>query len=194
MKFRLCFVVQLALYAALPALGQQNGRFSELKNQGFGLFQRGKYLELAGKMEEIWEQDHSDPKVAEYLAIGYVYGEHNPAKAKPLMEQAIAGGGQATFLVSHSHEHLAALQGDPMNQFCTGRISVSPGKLVFVSDSGEHSVSLTPAELKDFRVGSGAPGRIHIKSGGKSYVFQVKSQTRDEAVLLRRIAEENLKR
>jgi hypothetical protein len=189
-----CFLVCFALHIVQPALAQQNGRFSELKNQGFELFQQGKYAEVAGKMEEIWEQDQSDPKVAEYLALGYLYGEHNPAKAKPIMERAIVDGGQATFLVSHSHERLSALQGDTMNQFCTGRMSVLPGKLVFVSDSGEHSAGITAADLKDFRVLAGAPGRIHIKSAGKSYVFRVKSQTRDEAVLLGRIAEENLKR
>ena len=196
MNFRWRFLLQAILCLAsscLPMRAQQNGRFADLKEQAFNLFQKGRYAEVAGKMEEIWEQDQSDPKVAEYLAMGYLYGEHDADKARPLMDQAIAKGGQATFLVAHSHERLSVLQGDTMNQFCNGRISISPGKLVFVSDSGEHSATITSTDLRDFSVLSGPSGRIRIKAAGKSYVFRVKTQTREEAILLGHVAQENLK-
>ena len=80
-----------------------------------------------------------------------------------------------------------------MNQYCTGRISITPGKLSFVADSGEHSLLVTPDELKDFRVLS-LTGRITIKAGKQNYTFRVKSETRDEAVLLEQLAEQHLKK
>ncbi|MBV9304390.1 MAG: hypothetical protein JOY62_05885 [Acidobacteriaceae bacterium] len=183
------FVLSCALLGA-----QQNGRFADLKSQGIGLFQGGKYSEAAGKLEAIWEEDQSDAKVAEYLAMAYLYGEHDAAKAQPVMEKAIANGGQASFLVFHSHERLAALHGDIINQYCAGKISVSPGKLVFISDSGEHSVTIDPAELKEFTVTGGAPGRISIKAAGKSYTFMAKTHSRAEAVLLATITQQNFTR
>ena len=180
-------------HIAVPAHAQQNGRFAVLKNQAFDLFTRGKYAEMAGKLEEVWEQDQSDAKVAEYLGMGYLYGERSASKARTVMMAAIALGGQATFLVQHSHEHLGVLNGSTMNQYCTGRISITPGKLNFIADSGEHSLLVTPDELKDFRVLS-LTGRITVKAGKQSYTFRVKSQTRDEAVLLEQLAEHNLKK
>jgi hypothetical protein len=181
------------LFMPSSAQAQQSGRFADLKSRALELFQKGRYAEVAGKMEEIWEQDKSDPKVAEYLAMGYLYGEHDSVRAAPLMRQAIAEGGQATFLSAHSHDRLRGLEGDTMNEFCMGRISVSPGKLAFIADSGEHSTIIRTSDLKDFSVLGGAPGRIQIRSYGKTYLFRVKSQTRDEAILLAHLAEANLK-
>jgi hypothetical protein len=184
------------LFVTYPrALGtQQTGRFADLKAQAFSAFDTGRYAEVAGKLEEVWEEDQSDPKVAEYLAMGYLYGERDLSKAQPLMEKAIALGGQATFLVVHSHERMGLLHGDLITEFCSGKMSVSPGKLTFIADRGEHTVTISAAELKDFSVPGGAVGRIHIKSLDKSYTFRVKTQSRGEAVLLGRIAEQNLKR
>jgi hypothetical protein len=185
--------VGVFLLAAL-ATAQQDGRFAELKARGFEAFEKGKYPETAGRLEEIWEQDQSDAKVAEYLAMGYLYGEHSLSKAEPLMEKALALGGQASFLVIHSHERMGMLNSDLITDFCAGRISVSPGKLIFVADSGEHTMTVVPADLKSFSILSGAPGRIRIKTADKNCVFRVKTQTRGEAMLLGRLAEQSLKR
>lgn len=187
---RLCL---LSLSICVFLNGQANGRFADLKAQAFQAFDRGDFSGVAGKLEEVWEADPTDAKVAEYLAMGYLYGEKDPAKAEPLMQKAIDLGGQATFLAIHSHERLGLLQGgDVITQFCSGRLSVRPGKLVYVSETGEHNVTFTKAELRDFTVMSGAPGRIRIKAAGKTYVFRVKSETHKEAALLGRIAEQNL--
>jgi hypothetical protein len=175
--------------------GQQNGRFASLKSQAFTAFDRGQYAQVAGKLEEIWEQDHSDPKVAEYLAIGYLYGEHNVEKAKPLMNAALEAGGQATFLVQHSHEkaHIP-LTGDHVANYCTGKMSIRPGKLIFTADSGEDSVTFDPEDLKQFQVLGGEPGRFQIKVDKKSYIFRVKSEKRDEVVVLQEFVVQNLKK
>jgi hypothetical protein len=66
-------------------VAQQNGRFATLKNQAFELFDRGRYDQVSGRLEEVWEQDRSDTKVAEYLAMGYLYGDHSVAKARDVM-------------------------------------------------------------------------------------------------------------
>jgi hypothetical protein len=171
------------------AAEQRNGRFADLKAQAFDDFDKGKYAEVAGKLEGIWEEDQSDPKVAEYLAMGYLYGERDTSKASPLFDKAIALGGQATFLVIHSHERLGVLRSEIITEFCSGKMSISPGKLTFISDSGEHTMTVSPDSLKDFSVLGGAPGRIHIKTGEKSYTFRVKTQSRSEANLLGRVAE-----
>lgn len=175
---------------------QQNGRFALLKSQAFTLFDRGQYDQVAGKLEEVWEQDQSDPKVAAYLAIGYLYGEHDPLKAKPLMKAAIDLGGQAIFLVQHSHEKGGIVggivSGDVMNNYCNGKIEISPGTISFVADSGEHSVTLSRGDIKELHILGGSPGRIQIKSTSKQFVFRVKTEKRDEAALLEEIATENL--
>jgi hypothetical protein len=191
---RVVFSITLASWLLpVPAAAQANGRFATLKTQAFDAFQKARYADMAGKLEEVWEQDQTDPKVAEYLAMGYLYGEHSAAKAHPLMQTAISLGGQATFLVHHSHERGTIITGSTMNQFCTGRISITPGKLSFVSDGGEHSATITLADLKDFRIPGNIPGRVLIKAGGKNYTFSVKSESRDESVLLEQMSEQYLK-
>jgi hypothetical protein len=175
-------------------VAQQNGRFATLKNQAFELFDRGRYDQVSGRLEEVWEQDRSDTKVAEYLAMGYLYGDHSVAKARDVMRASLEGGGRATFLVHHSHEKLGALNGDTINNYCNGRISVVPGKIIFTADSGEHSTSFGSEDLKEFRVLGGSPGRVQIKSGGKTYLFRVKSEMNDEAALFQEMAEQNLKK
>jgi hypothetical protein len=109
------------------------------------------------------------------------------------VEKAIALGGQATFLANHSHERMGLLRGDTITDFCPGKMSISRGKLAFVADPSEHSITILPADLEEFSIPKGAPGRIHIKAAGKSYTFRVKTQTRSEASLLGHIAEQNLK-
>lgn len=185
--------VAIPLFCAMAA-AQQNGRFAALKSQAFELFDRGQYDKVAGKLEEIWEQDHSDLKVGEYLAIGYLYGERSLSKARPIMKEVIEKGGQATFLVQHSHEKLGILNGDTLNNYCSGRMSLSPGRMSFVPADGDHSLTFTAADLKEIRVLGGSPGRIEIKAGGKTYTFRVKSETHDEAVFMDELARQSLKR
>src|SRR5690242_18798973 len=82
------FLLLAGVICNVSGLAQQNGRFATLRMQAMEAYDRGQFEQVAGKLEEIWEQDHSDPKVAEYLAMGYLYGEHNPEKAQPLMKEA----------------------------------------------------------------------------------------------------------
>jgi hypothetical protein len=182
----------LLLSAALVASAQQNGRFAALKSQAFDYFDRGQYDKVAGKLEEVWEQDHSDLKVGEYLAMGYLYGEKDLAKAQPIMKEVLAKGGQATFLVQHSHEKLGLLNGDTLNNYCSGRMSVVPGKVSFVADDGVHSTTFSGAALKTLRLQGSGPGRFEIKAEGKNYTFRVKSETHAEAAFLQELVQQNL--
>ena len=184
----------LILLCATLIFGQQNGRFASLKSQGFTAFDRGQYDQVAGKLEEVWEQDQSDPKVAEFLGMGYLYGERSLTKAKPVMEAAIKLGGQATFLVQHSHEKGAFLTGSTMNNYCTGRLSVVPGKLSYAADSGDHAAVFTADDLKEFKIAGGSPGRVQIKSAGKNYIFRLKTDTRDEVLWLDELVKQNVKK
>jgi hypothetical protein len=98
----------------------------------------GQFDKAAAKLEEVWDQDQSDPGIAEALGIAYLNGadrEYNPAveaKAVALMEKSIAGGGRATFLVKHSHEHLFAT-GHTVTKYCAGKLSIRTGRLVYVA-------------------------------------------------------------
>jgi hypothetical protein len=183
----------LLLATALLSLAQQNGRFATLKSQAFDYFDRGQYDKVAGKLEEIWEQDHSDLKVGEYLAMGYLYGEKDLAKAQPVMKEVLAKGGQATFLVQHSHEKLGLLSGDTMNNYCSGKMSITPGKVSFVADDGKHSTDFSAAALRTLRLQGSGPGRFEIKSEGRNYTFRVRSETHAEAALLQDLVQQNLK-
>jgi hypothetical protein len=183
----------LLFAAGIVASAQQNGRFAALKSQAFDYFDRGQYDKVAGKLEEIWEQDHSDLKVGEYLAMGYLYGEKDLAKTQPIMKEVLAKGGQATFLVQHSHEKLGLLNGDTLNNYCSGRMSVVPGKVSFVADDGMHSATFSGAALKTLRLQGSGPGRFEIKAEGKNYTFRVKSETHAEAAFLQELVQQNLK-
>ncbi len=185
--------LSVALLLIGVAQAQQNGRFATLKSQAFEYFDRGRYEQVAGKLEEIWEQDRSDLKVGEYLAIGYLYGENDLSKAQPIMKEVVEKGGQATFLVQHSHEKLSILNGDTINNYCSGKMSIAQGKMSFVADDGEHSTTFVPADEKSLRVLGGSPGRIEIKTGGRTFTFRVKSGTRAEAVFLQEMAQQNLR-
>jgi hypothetical protein len=186
-------VTGLAIMLCAVGMAQENGRFATLKSQAFDLFDRGQYAEVAGKLEEIWEQDRNDTKVGEYLAMGYLYGEKDAAKAGPVMKEAVMRGGQATFIVHHSHEK-GILAGDTINNYCAGKMSIVPGKMTFLSEIPDHSTAIAGIDLKEFRVLGGAPGRVEIKAGGKTWIFRVKSETRAEANLFEEMAEQNLKK
>lgn len=172
----------------------QNGRFAVLKSQALSLFGQSRYAEAGGKLEEIWEQDQSDLQVDQYLAMSYLYGEHDARKAAPVLEKVQALGGPEIFLIEHSHEKLSMINGGTMNQYCTGRFLISPGKMEFIPDSSDHAVLFTPSDLKEFKLSKVGNGRIDIKGAGKAYHFRVKSETHDEAALLQHFAEANLKR
>lgn len=187
-RFALIYLFVLGL----AATAQQNGRFASLKSQAFDYFDRGQYDKVAGKLEEIWEQDHTDLKVGEYLAMGYLYGERDLSRAEPVMKEVVQKGGQATFLVQHSHEKLGILNGDTINNYCSGKMSIVPGKMSFVANDGAHSVAFSSGDLKTFRVLGGSPGRVEIKAAGKTYTFRVKSETRAEAVFLGEMVQQNL--
>jgi hypothetical protein len=188
-KTRCCIAILLFCFAAF---GEQNGRFAVLKEQGFVLFERGQYKEMAGKLEEVWENDQSDPKVAEYLAMGYLYGEKSASKAEPVMLIALDKGGQATFLMQHSHERALTSSG-VMNNYCSGKMIVHKGKLSFVADKGEHSFEFSASEASGLKPLGGSPGRFQFQQERKNVVFRVKTETRDEVDLFGRVLKQALK-
>jgi hypothetical protein len=183
---------------AVPVVAQQNGRFASLKVQAFDLFERKQYAQVAGKLEEIWETDKSDPKVSEYLAMGYLYGDKSVEqktidKVEQLMKESIAKSGQATFIVQHSHGRSGYLDGDAMNNYCSGKMSIATGKMAFIDDKGKDSMDLVAQDVAGMRLLSGSPGRFQMKVGAKTLVFRVFSQTKLEAELLDRVAKANVK-
>jgi hypothetical protein len=141
---------------ALTAMAQNGGRFELTKRQALAYLESSQFDKAAGKLEDIWEQEKTDATIAEDLAIAYLNGEdrqlHDEVaeKAHALAEKAIKLGGRATFLVQHSHQ-LGVLQGKTIIDYCSGKLSISPGKLVFVAQAGKtadaHSFEMTAAEF-----------------------------------------------
>lgn len=120
------------------------GRFEESKRLGFLYVRNAQFDRAAGKLEEVWEeQKPPDPAVAEHLALAYLNGEDRKTRrelfdrAVDLMNKSIAGGGQATFLVHHSHERAGVIQGSNWTKYCRGRLSIRPGRVTFVSEAGD---------------------------------------------------------
>lgn len=177
-----------AVACASLATPQSGGRFEETKSLGLTYLHRGEYDKAAGKLEEVWEmQKPPDPLVAESLAIAYLNGDDRKSEAGldqqafTLLEKAIAMGGQATLLVEHSHEKLGFIQGNELTKFCSGRLTVRPGKLTFVSEGGEHpgqdSFEFAADGLKEAAPNSDtARGMFHIKgrdSKGKERTYNM---------------------
>lgn len=198
-------IVAVLYFSVRPALAQNSGRFDEAKRLGFIYLKDGKFDKAAGKLEEVWEmQNPPDAAVAEALAIAYLNGSDResqpdlPQKAFDLMEKAIAGGGQATLLVQHSHERLGAIQGSTLTKYCSGRLSVKPGTLIFVAEAGEHpgehSFELTPADLKDMGLNlDSSRGMFHIKTPKKgTYNFVPKSGAKQDSEFFLSLIRKNL--
>lgn len=141
---------------------------------GLQYVRNAQFDKAAAKLEEVWEQQQPpDPAVAEHLAIAYLNGEDRrnrkelAARAYEIMEKAVAAGGQATFLVNHSHERLGIIQGDNWTKYCRGRFSIRPGRVVFLSEAGDR-----PGE-DSFDIEAGAIREIKENSRSSRGVFQV---------------------
>jgi tetratricopeptide (TPR) repeat protein len=195
------FVAVLA--AAAFAAEQNGGRFEEAKRQANALLESGQYERAAGRFEEIWELDKSDATVVEGLAIAYLNGEeraeHPQAldKARDLLNRALSLGGRATFLVQHSHEKAAILQGRTVNNYCSGRLTVTPGRLVFVAQARkgveEHSFDVTAADVHVTPTGNNdSQGEFQIKTKPRNYAMLPRTRLKADGILISAFLQENL--
>lgn len=171
----------------LSLFAQNTGRFADLTAKGIGYLDQGRFNDAVNALEQVWELDQSDPAVAENLAMGYLYADHDFEKAKALAERSIQAGGRASFLVQHPHEKIAFASGD-MADFCSGRLSVSRQKLVFTASVERHSFIVEKGQLKEIQpnrhYGSGR-GMYHIRTAdNKTYNFRPRSWSQQEQELI----------
>src|SRR5258708_2078718 len=100
----------LSLNTALLLAGQSGGRVEEGKRIGAGYVNSEQFDRAAGRLEEVWEQEKSDPSVGEFLAIAYLNTEdrhslaENQIKAFEIIHSLAGAGSRVSFLVQHSHE------------------------------------------------------------------------------------------
>jgi hypothetical protein len=187
----------LVMFAgALCGLAQNTGRFAELTAKGIACIDQGKFNDALNALEEVWEQDQSDPAVAENLAMAYLYADHDFDKAKTLAERSIQAGGKASFLVQHPHEKVAFASGD-MADFCSGRLSISRERMSFTSKDERHSFSVEKGQLKEIKAnrlyGSGR-GMYHIRTADKkNYNFRPRSWSEQEQTLILLLVNEYIK-
>ncbi len=163
------WIAPFLLAAALLA----QGRFEESKRLGLLYVRNNQFDRAAGKLEEVWDgQKPPDPIVAEHLALAYLNGDDRKVRpelydrAVGLMTKAIEAGGQATFLVHHSHERLGFVQGSNWTKYCRGRLSIRPGRLTYVSEAGdrpgEDSFEAEPSALREIKEPRGDRGILQI--------------------------------
>jgi len=150
----------LALSLTPVLFGQSGGRFEDLKRIAQQYLDSNQFDKAAAKLEEVWEQDKTDPTVAENLGIAYLNGDdrrYNSSvvdKANKIMEESLKLGGKATFLVQHGHEGKVAVivTGGDSLKYCDGKLSISHGKLTFVmkqiKGAEDHSFDATADQIK----------------------------------------------
>lgn len=183
------------VFACGVLLIAQDGRFEEAKRIGMNYIQSEQYDKAAGRLEEVWEQDQSDPTVGEYLALAYLNTEDrlslpgNQVQAFAIIHKLVANGSQVSFAVLHSHEKMGWLQGREFNQYCRGRLSIRPKRLIFVADKGEkatqHSFDVEIAEVKTVSLNQNdRRGRFELKLRNATYYMATREQNRDEASLI----------
>lgn len=180
---------------ALLASAQNSGRFDDAKRTGLAyvmneLFDRG-----AGRLEEVWEQDQSDPLVAEYLAVAYFNAEDLASrdrlapKAEQLVRKSLALGGKATFLIHHSHERLAWLQGREYHNFCSGVLSIGKDTIAYVGKKGDkasqHSFQLARAAAAGVEpIEKDRFGAVRLTVHGEKQVYFPRSRNPAEGNLI----------
>lgn len=183
------------LLACGALLIAQDGRFEEAKRMGMNYIQSEQYDKAAGRLEEVWEQDQSDPSVGEYLALAYLNTEdrfslpNNQVQAFAIIHKLVANGSEVSFAVLHSHEKMGWLQGREFTQYCRGRLAIRPKRLIFVAEKGEkatqHSFDLDIGEVKSVSVNQNdRRGTFELKLKNATYNMGTRAQNRDEANLI----------
>jgi len=143
--------------------------------------------------EEVWEQDQSDPKFGEFLALAYLNTEDRRVlpklekQAYAIIRGLVTSGARVTFLVQHSHEKLGWLQGRELNQYCSGRLSLAGGHVVFVSDKGDkasqHSFDRDAGKIKSISLNADdTRGTFVLKLASEGNLFMAtRNRNREEA-------------
>ena len=181
---------------AAIASAQEPGRLAALTARGIAALEQERFTEALNALEEVWEQDQSDPAVAENLAMAYLYVDHDLQKARTLAEKSIQAGGAASFLVQHPHEKVGLALGN-VSDFCSGRLSISRTHLSFVSKEPSHSFSVPKGQFKELKLnrvyGSGR-GIFHIRTGdNKNYNLRPRTWSEEEQQLISELANQYLK-
>jgi hypothetical protein len=196
----------LLLSLASNSFGQSGGRFEDLKRMAQQYLDSNQFDKAAAKLEEVWEQDKTDPTVAENLGIAYLNGDdrrYNPAvveKAAKIMQESLKLGGKATFLVQHSHEGkvVKLVTGGDSLKYCDGKLSVSKGKVVFVmkalKGAEDHSFEATADQVK---VTGPTPAGIfkisrRVDTKSKDYMMSPRNGEKTDATLIVTILHEQL--
>jgi len=190
-------VVQLMLAygVLLPLLySQVGGRFETGKRLGIAYLEGGQYDKAAARLEEIWEQDQSDPTVAEYLAMAYLNTEDRASLKRTekiafeLIEKSMKANSRASFLVQHSHEKLTWLQGRELNQYCSGKLSIIGDKLIYEGTSGEkarqHSFSVPLSKVSVDLNPDNEKGVFRVSANGNSLTMVTRNRNRHESSYL----------
>jgi hypothetical protein len=200
-------IVLLVSIASLSvSFGQSGGRFEDLKRIAQQYIDSNQFDKAAGKLEEVWEQDKTDPVVAENLGIAYLNGDdrrYNSAvaeKAAKIMQESLKLGGKATFLVQHAHEGkvVKLVTGGDSLKYCDGKLSIAHGKLIFVmkplKGAEDHSFEATADQVKVTGPTTSGSFKIsrRVDNKWKDYNFSPRNGDKTDSALIVSIIHEQL--
>lgn len=202
--FSLILPVALLLSLPSPSHSQNGGRFEDAKRIAQQYLDSNQFDKAAGKLEEIWEQDKTDPTVAENLGIAYLNGDDRrynaevTGKATRVMEESLKLGGKATFLVQHTHEGklLKDITGGDSLKYCNGKLSISRGKLAFVMNqlkgAEDHSFEAAAEQIKISGRDSAGEFKITRKPDNKSFTMVPRNGVKTDTAIVLTILHEQM--
>jgi hypothetical protein len=198
MQMKQLFKAVSFLFVAVAALPQASGLYAELISKGIAALEGTSYNEAINLLEEAWEKDKTNPIVAEYLAMGYLYADADAKRYMDLAENSIVHGGVASFLVQHFHNPKTPLLSGELAEYCNGRLSISAGRLAFASKTvPEHSLTILQGQLKDIkdnRIYGTVRGMYRIRTTDKKvYDFRPRAWSPEEGRLIVTLAHRYVK-
>ncbi len=187
-----------ALCVSLPSTGQTSvsGHLGFLIQRGLGHTEERRYSKAINALEEAWEQDPSNPIVAEHLALSYLYEKIPPgadalSKARKLMRFSLEHGGQVRVFVRHLHTKTSWMGRD---EHCSGDLVLDGNGLHYRATLSDHSFSLGPQELESIGPAKGkrsrAAGGLKLTLvGGKGLHLRAGTHSQPEAELITELTE-----
>lgn len=158
---------------------------------GMAFIASGQYDKAAGRLEEVWEQDQTDPVVGEYLALAWLNTQNRRAlpvlekQAFELLDKLSKAGERITFAVQHSHEKMSWLQGRELNQYCSGKLNISKNKVTFTSEKGDpkskHTFDFSANRLGVTENKGDHRGTFQLKTPEDRYFFATSNRNAGEA-------------
>ena len=145
------------------------------------LIRQQRYADAINRLEQFLEGSPEDAEALTYLAAAHLYADREYLKAQEMFVRAFAGGGGASFFVTHSHESM--MSGEDTTNYCRGWLHLRRDRLEFAPDEGMHGFSVRYADIVEFKQNR-HKRFFHVKLGGANQNFRPRSGEELETLLI----------